>query len=200
VVIRPGRQPAGRPPAGREAAETRTQLPDAPATASEPVVPPLPAPGLPPPAVTRDEVDLLIRRAGLTLNAGQKADLAVSYQSLVALAAKLPRARPLTDEPAFVFHLAQAAPATPLAEAQPRAARPAAARREAAGKAPEKAPAKPAGKAAGKAPSKPAAKAPRKAGAATAVAARAARPATRPAAPKLAKARPKPPAKPARRR
>jgi len=54
--------------------------------------------------VTREELDLLVRRAGLTLNAGQKADLAVAFQHLLALAACLPRRRPLADEPAFVFH------------------------------------------------------------------------------------------------
>lgn len=54
-----------------------------------------------PPAVTRDEVDVLVRRAGLTLNAGQKADLAVSYQQIVALTARIPRARPIWDEPCF---------------------------------------------------------------------------------------------------
>lgn len=65
---------------------------------------------VPPPSVTRDEIDLLIRRAGLTLNAGQKADLAVSFQHLVTLAAKLPRARPFADEPAFVFRPASPEP------------------------------------------------------------------------------------------
>ena len=78
-----------------------------------------------PPGVTRDEIDLLIRRAGLTLNAGQKADLAVAFQHLVTLAARLPRARPFTDEPAFVFHPAIPGP---QAEADPRAAKPAAAK------------------------------------------------------------------------
>jgi hypothetical protein len=78
-----------------------------------------------PPGVTRDEIDLLIRRAGLTLNAGQKADLAVAFQHLVTLAARLPRARPFTDEPAFVFHPAIPGPQP---EADPRAAKPAAAK------------------------------------------------------------------------
>jgi nucleoid-associated protein YgaU len=75
---------------------------------------------LPPPSVTRDEVDLLIRRAGLTLNAGQKADLAVSFQHLVTLASKLPRSRPFADEPAFVFHPPLPAPgAAPTGQAEP---------------------------------------------------------------------------------
>jgi hypothetical protein len=98
---------------------------------------PLPDPARPPPpSVTRDEIDLLIRRAGLTLNAGQKADLAVAFQHLVTLAAKLPRARRFADEPAFVFH-----PAVPGPEAEPsaRAAKPAA--RKPAAKAKPKPPA-----------------------------------------------------------
>ena len=74
----------------------------------------------PPPTVTRDEVDLMIRRAGLTLNAGQKADLAVSFQHLVTLAARLPRERPLTDEPAFTFH-----PPLPAAPEPAKAEKPA---------------------------------------------------------------------------
>jgi hypothetical protein len=90
-----------------------------------PAPPPRPAP----PGVTRDEVDLLIRRAGLSLDAGQKADLAVSYQHLVTLAATIPRERPLADEPAFVFHPGPAPrPPPPAVPApSPKAAKPAAA-------------------------------------------------------------------------
>jgi len=106
----------------------------------------------PPPGVTRDEVDLLIRRAGLTLNAGQKADLAVAFQHLVTLAAKLPRARPFTDEPAFVFHPPAQEPAPPEGQAATR-------------KPPAKA-AKPGAKAAPKRAAKPAAKPAKPAGAA----------------------------------
>jgi hypothetical protein len=119
----------------RQARPARSDLP-----ASEPQQPE-PA-RLPPPSVTRDEVDLLIRRAGLTLNAGQKADLAVALQHLVTLAAKLPRARPFADEPAFVFHPPAQEP-TPPARPAPT------------GKAATKA-AKPAAKAAAKPAAKPA--------------------------------------------
>jgi hypothetical protein len=90
---------------GASAAEVETPAAGHPAAAA-----PVPAA---PPAVTRDEVDVLVRRAGLTLNAGQKADLAISYQHLVALAARIPRARPIWDEPCFTF--AVAAPAPPPA-------------------------------------------------------------------------------------
>lgn len=118
---------------------------------------------LPPPSVTRDEVDLLIRRAGLTLNAGQKADLAVAFQHLVTLASRLPRARPFADEPAFVFH-------PPLPEPAPAPA-------PAARKAPAKA-ARPAAKAAAKPAGKPAKAAPK---ARPPARAKAAKPAAKPA-------------------
>lgn len=82
-----------------------------------------------PPAVTRDEVDILIRRAGLSLNAGQKADLAVSYQLIVALTGRIPRARPIWDEPCFTA-LPPTPPAPAAASPKPapkgRAAKPAA--------------------------------------------------------------------------
>ncbi|WP_337877406.1 hypothetical protein [Elioraea sp.] len=100
---------------------------------------PAPAPAAAPPAVTRDEVDILVRRAGLSLNAGQKADLAVSYQQIVALTSRIPRDRPIWDEPCFTVR-----PAAPPAAAEPAAAtrpRPAAKAAKPAGR---KAPAKPA--------------------------------------------------------
>jgi hypothetical protein len=122
-----------------------------------------------PPAVTRDEVDVLVRRAGLTLNAGQKADLAVSYQHIVALTARIPRARPIWDEPCFT--VAFAAPAPPPV---PRAAKP-----------PAKAPAKTA--------SRPAA-GPTKVPARTAKAAQ-----PKPARTKAAKKPARPPATPSRK-
>ncbi|WP_439579160.1 hypothetical protein [Elioraea sp.] len=102
-----------------------------------------------PPAVTRDEVDILVRRAGLNLNAGQKADLAVSYQQIVALTGRIPRARPIWDEPWFTVAPANP-PAAPLPApaAKPRPAKPSA-----------KAPAKPAARAAK--PAKPAKPAPK---------------------------------------
>lgn len=82
-----------------------------------------------PPAVTRDEVDTLVRRAGLNLNAGQKADLAVSYQLIVTLTGRIPRNRPMWDEPCFATHPAappEAAPPAPVAKPRAAAKRPAA--------------------------------------------------------------------------
>lgn len=128
----------------------------------------------PPPGVTRDEVDVLVRRAGLTLNAGQKADLAVSYQHLVALTARLPRARPIWDEPCFT-------PACGAPEAPPSAPAPASA--------PARRP--PRARPAAKAPAKPATPAARPA--------RSAKPAPKPARAKPAKKPARTPAKPARK-
>lgn len=87
---------------------------------------PGPAPAAPaqPPGVTRDEVDILVRRAGLNLNAGQKADLAVSYQQIVTLTGRIPRDRPIWDEPCFTAHpfAPPAAAADPAPATRPRAA------------------------------------------------------------------------------
>lgn len=79
-----------------------------------------------PPAVTRDEVDVLVRRAGLNLNAGQKADLAVSYQHIVALTARVPRARPIWDEPCFTVAFGAAGMPTPAPASGRGPAKPAA--------------------------------------------------------------------------
>lgn len=106
----------------------------------------------------------MIRRAGLTLNAGQKADLAVSFQHLVTLAAKLPRERKLSDEPAFVFlpPMPPAASPEPVKTSPPKpAARhartgPAKAAKPRPKAAPPKAKPKPAAKPAAKAKPKPA--------------------------------------------
>ena len=52
-----------------------------------------PAPLLPPP--TPAEMACLVGRAGLTLNAGQMADLVLGWRHLAELIARLPRDRPL---------------------------------------------------------------------------------------------------------
>jgi hypothetical protein len=119
--------------------------------------PPMPRPA--PPTVTRDEVELLVRRAGLSLNPGQKADLALSFQHLVTLAATLPRARPLADEPAFVFlpPLPASLP-QPASSPAPKAAKAGQAPKAAAGKAAASRPAKPAARPTGKAAVKPSGK------------------------------------------
>jgi hypothetical protein len=89
-------------------------------------VPAAPPVAVAPPAVTRDEVDVLVRRAGLNLNAGQKADLAVSYQHIVALTARIPRARPIWDEPCFTLAFGAATAPTLVPASGDGAARPAA--------------------------------------------------------------------------
>jgi len=78
-------------------------------------------------------------QAGLTLNAGQMADLALAWRQLVGLIARIPRDRPLLDDQAYVFRLpppsAQAeaparkaaarVPAKPKAQAKAKAKAPA---------------------------------------------------------------------------
>ncbi|HUZ62204.1 MAG TPA: hypothetical protein VMU82_00670 [Acetobacteraceae bacterium] len=56
-------------------------------------------------SLTQAEMELLARRAGLTLNAGQMADLVLAWKGLAPLAAAIPRARPMTDDQAYVFRL-----------------------------------------------------------------------------------------------
>jgi hypothetical protein len=127
-----------------------------------------------PPAVTRDEVDVLVRRAGLNLNAGQKADLAVSYQHIVALTARIPRARPIWDEPCFTPAFGAPTAPTPALASGRGPARPAA-----------------------QASTKPAPRPALRPGKTPAQAAKAAKPA--PARAKAAKKPARPPAKPARK-
>lgn len=60
-----------------------------------------------------------VRRAGLTLNPGQLADLVLAWQQLVGLAARIPRNRPFADDGTAVFRLpppTQAAPAPATAK------------------------------------------------------------------------------------
>jgi hypothetical protein len=56
-------------------------------------------------SVTPAELGVLLGRAGLTLNPGQTADLVLVWRQLSAMAAALPRDRPLADDQAFVFRL-----------------------------------------------------------------------------------------------
>ena len=80
-------------------------------------------------------MQVLVSRAGLTLNPGQMADLVLAWRQVVALLASIPRDRPLADDQAFVFRLppppdatSGRAAATPRAPATARSApRPAAA-------------------------------------------------------------------------
>jgi hypothetical protein len=50
-------------------------------------------------------MQVLIARAGLTLNPGQVADLVLAWRQIVGLLALIPRDRPLADDQAFVFRL-----------------------------------------------------------------------------------------------
>ncbi|MGH7108776.1 MAG: hypothetical protein ACREF0_08180 [Acetobacteraceae bacterium] len=53
--------------------------------------------------LTPAEMDLLVVRAGLTLNPGQTADLVLIWRQMAALIAALPRERPLADDAALAF-------------------------------------------------------------------------------------------------
>lgn len=57
------------------------------------------------PGVTPAEMDYLIARAGLTLNAGQTADLVLAWRQVSALSASIPRKPLLADDATGVFRL-----------------------------------------------------------------------------------------------
>lgn len=122
---------------------------------------PAAAPALPSPA----EMERMVAQAGLTLNAGQMADLALAWRQIVGLVARIPRGRPLLDDQAYVFRVAP--PATASAEkagpSRKAGAKPKATHQPPAGGAAAKTPAKPATKAAAPASAKPARKASRRA-------------------------------------
>jgi hypothetical protein len=66
-------------------------------------------------------MQVLVSRAGLTLNPGQMADLVLAWRQVVALLALIPRDRPLVDDQAFVFRLPPPViAATPVATARAR--------------------------------------------------------------------------------
>ena len=82
-------------------------------------------------------MQVLVSRAGLTLNPGQMADLVLAWRQMVGLLGLIPRDRPLIDDQAFVFRLPPpAAPAKPApvkaAAAKPAPAKPTPAKRAAA--------------------------------------------------------------------
>lgn len=51
------------------------------------------------------ELAQMVNRAGLTLNAGQTADLALGWRQVTDLLIRIPRNRPMADEQAAVFRL-----------------------------------------------------------------------------------------------
>lgn len=75
---------------------------------------PAAAPNLTSPA----DMERMVAQAGLTLNAGQMADLALAWRQIVGLLARIPRARPLADDQAYAFRL-------PPPTLKPTAAKPA---------------------------------------------------------------------------
>jgi hypothetical protein len=83
----------------------------------------------PTPPISLAEMQVLVSRAGLTLNPGQMADLVLAWRQVVGLLALIPRDRPLVDDQAFVFRLPP-----PVAAAAPPVARKTASGRPVAGK------------------------------------------------------------------
>lgn len=79
---------------------------------------PAAAPSLPTPA----EMERMVAQAGLTLNAGQMADLALAWRQIVGLVARIPRGRPLLDDQAYVFRVPPPVPAgmLPVKKARPK--------------------------------------------------------------------------------
>ena len=95
------------------------------------------------PLTSPAELDQMVRRAGLNLNAGQTADLALAWRQITELLGRIPREWRLVDDQAFVFRLPPPAPAAPaLAKKAParKAAAPKAASKPAAQKSPTRKP------------------------------------------------------------
>jgi septal ring-binding cell division protein DamX len=84
------------------------------------------------PSVSPAEMEFLVTRTGLTLNAGQMADLVLAWRQLSTLIATIPREAKPADDCAFVFRL----PPPAAAQARKPAAVPRAAPKEAATKPP----------------------------------------------------------------
>jgi len=94
------------------------------------------------PLTSPAELDQMVRRAGLNLNAGQTADLALAWRQITELLSRIPREWKLADDQAFVFRLPP-----PPAPAAPASSAKAPARKAAAPKAKAPAPKSPAPKA-----------------------------------------------------
>ncbi len=89
----------------------------------------------PTPSISPAEMQVLVARAGLTLNPGQMADLVLAWRQMVGLLGLIPRDRPLLDDQAFVFRLPPPVAAVAPPGARSPAARKPAARKPAAAKA-----------------------------------------------------------------
>ena len=70
----------------------------------------------PMPLISPAEMQILVARAGLSLNPGQMADLVLGWRQLVGLLAAIPRDRKLADDQAYVFRLPAAPPSAPAPE------------------------------------------------------------------------------------
>ncbi len=80
---------------------------------------PAAASNLPTPA----DMERLVAQAGLSLNAGQMADLALGWRQIAGLIARIPRDRPLRDDLACVFRLPPPTASKPPAGKRPARAR-----------------------------------------------------------------------------
>jgi len=69
-------------------------------------------------------MQVLVSRAGLTLNPGQMADLVLAWRQVVGLMGLIPRDRPLADDQALVFRLPPPANSAKPAQATRGAAKP----------------------------------------------------------------------------
>ncbi len=82
--------------------------------------------------ISPGEMQLLLSRAGLSLNPGQVADLVLAWRQVEGLIASIPHDRPLADDMALTFRLPppptrvspSAAPARPVAKAKSTKAKP----------------------------------------------------------------------------
>ncbi len=70
--------------------------------------------------VSPAEMEQLVTRAGLKLNAGQMADLVLAWRQLVQIVGTIPRERGLADDQAYAFRL----PSPQRATKQPAPKRP----------------------------------------------------------------------------
>jgi hypothetical protein len=69
------------------------------------------------PPISPAEMQVLVTRAGLSLNPGQMADLVLAWRQVAGLLTLIPRDRPMADDQAFVFRL----PGPPGSDASPKA-------------------------------------------------------------------------------
>jgi hypothetical protein len=76
------------------------------------------------PSISPAEMQVLVSRAGLTLNPGQMADLVLAWRQVAGLIASIPHDRPLVDDQAYVFKLPPPKPTPPVPAAKPMKSEP----------------------------------------------------------------------------